>query len=219
MKAIRNYTLVLTSIILTCVLIFATLAYAGSPITLLINGKTINCGNTSPQMINGRTYVPARFVAEPLGAAVNWNSSTNEIFITAGGSSSSVTSPSNDAAFVCYLAMKTYCTALTAQKLALKANVDIGELDAKGKELSQLSQEIYQWYPSQKFQSIKNTSNEIATLSTNLIKTRKMIAKGEVDQQSGKKAIDDLIGQMEKPGDECMANLKAIAEEFNRSTE
>lgn len=36
----------------------------------------------APLIIDNRTYVPIRFVAEELGASVEWNESTKEIVIT-----------------------------------------------------------------------------------------------------------------------------------------
>lgn len=53
---------------------------AESPIRLIINGKEITC-DVMPQMVNGRVLVPARFVAEPLGASVNWDSQQNAVII------------------------------------------------------------------------------------------------------------------------------------------
>ena len=35
----------------------------------------------APEIINDRTYVPIRFVAEELGAVVNWNEETQEVVI------------------------------------------------------------------------------------------------------------------------------------------
>ncbi|MCL6611175.1 MAG: copper amine oxidase N-terminal domain-containing protein [Peptococcaceae bacterium] len=47
--------------------------YAGFPIAkLLLNGQEQNL-TSPPVIINGRTYVPLRFVSESLGAKVNWD--------------------------------------------------------------------------------------------------------------------------------------------------
>ena len=58
-----------------------TLAVAGDAIKLIINGKEINC-DVPPQVINGRTMVPARYVAEELGATVEWDADNNAVVIT-----------------------------------------------------------------------------------------------------------------------------------------
>ncbi len=47
-------------------------AAAQDPIKLIVNGREIQC-DVPPQLINGRVLVPARFVAEPLGARVEWD--------------------------------------------------------------------------------------------------------------------------------------------------
>lgn len=62
--------------------IFATsaLAYADQPIKLWINGKYIDC-DVPPQSINGRVLVPARYVAEALGAQVGWDAGAQTVSI------------------------------------------------------------------------------------------------------------------------------------------
>jgi hypothetical protein len=61
----------------------ATFAMADNPIKLIINGQEIQC-DVSPQNINGRVLVPARFVAESLGASVAWDGVNNAVVITSG---------------------------------------------------------------------------------------------------------------------------------------
>ena len=59
-------------------------------VTLTIDGKTITMQigivlekyGVAPIIIDNRTYVPIRFVAEGLGAAVDWNENAQEIVIT-----------------------------------------------------------------------------------------------------------------------------------------
>lgn len=66
---------------ITClVLASATFALADQPIKLLINNEEIQC-DVPPQNINGRVLVPARFVAEPLGADVAWDSYSNSVVL------------------------------------------------------------------------------------------------------------------------------------------
>lgn len=54
----------------------ATFALAANPIKLIVNGQEIQC-DVPPQNINGRVLVPARFVAESLGASVTWDAANN----------------------------------------------------------------------------------------------------------------------------------------------
>jgi hypothetical protein len=61
----------------------ATFAMAANPIKLIVNGQEIQC-DVPPQNINGRVLVPARFVAESLGASVTWDSTNNAVVITSG---------------------------------------------------------------------------------------------------------------------------------------
>ena len=62
-------------------------------IVLVVNDKTaVVDGNAvtndvAPIIVNGRTYTPARFVAESLGAKVDWNEATRTVTITKGDTS------------------------------------------------------------------------------------------------------------------------------------
>jgi predicted nucleic-acid-binding Zn-ribbon protein len=60
---------------------FSAIAFASQPIKLIINGREIQC-DVPPQNINGRVLVPARFVAEPLGASVEWDGAKNEVRVS-----------------------------------------------------------------------------------------------------------------------------------------
>lgn len=54
--------------------------FADQPIKLIINGQQIQC-DVPPQNINGRVLVPSRFVAEPLGATVDWDGANRAVVI------------------------------------------------------------------------------------------------------------------------------------------
>jgi hypothetical protein len=58
------------------------LAFAGATgnIQLFVNGKQVY-SDVPPQIINGRTMVPVRFVAESLGADVKWDGENNAVEI------------------------------------------------------------------------------------------------------------------------------------------
>ena len=45
-------------------------------------GQTISGFDTAPIILNDRTYVPVRYVAEMLGAMVEWDGTTQQIIIT-----------------------------------------------------------------------------------------------------------------------------------------
>ncbi len=67
-------------LIIGIILAFAVGATASSNIRLIVNGNEIKT-DVPPQLINGRVMVPARFVAEPLGAEVKWDKKTKTISI------------------------------------------------------------------------------------------------------------------------------------------
>ena len=49
--------------------------------TATVNGQKITL-DVAPQIINGRTLVPLRFISEALGAKVDWNNQTKTVHIT-----------------------------------------------------------------------------------------------------------------------------------------
>jgi hypothetical protein len=51
----------------------------------VVNGQTLTM-DVAPFLIGARTLVPLRFVAQSLGAAVNWNPSNNTVYIQGNGS-------------------------------------------------------------------------------------------------------------------------------------
>lgn len=66
----------------TFVLLLAltTVAFADKPIELVVNGWVVNT-DVAPQLVDGRVMVPVRWVAEALGAKVNWNEATRSVSI------------------------------------------------------------------------------------------------------------------------------------------
>jgi len=63
-------------------------------IKIVVNGKEIKT-DVDPIIHNNRVMVPARFIAEPLGATVKWDESNNTVII-ASGTNSPAASTSND---------------------------------------------------------------------------------------------------------------------------
>lgn len=62
------------------VFMYSLMAYAGDSIKIIVNGKELN-PDVPAQIIDGRTMIPARFVAEALGASVSWDANTNSVII------------------------------------------------------------------------------------------------------------------------------------------
>ncbi|MFT9848503.1 copper amine oxidase N-terminal domain-containing protein [Aneurinibacillus sp. REN35] len=67
--------------VLTGAILFSGIALAASPIKLIVNGEQIN-SDVPPQVINGRTMIPARPLAEALGAKVEWDAKDNAVVVT-----------------------------------------------------------------------------------------------------------------------------------------
>jgi hypothetical protein len=88
----RFYLGLITGIVIGVILGAASLALAYTPIKLLINGNSIQC-DVPPQIIDGRVLVPARFVAEALGATVSWDDANQTVIINS--SSTTPQSPAN----------------------------------------------------------------------------------------------------------------------------
>lgn len=63
------------------ILATTTLAFAANPIKLIVNGKEVR-SDVPAQVIRGRTMVPARFLAEALGAKVEWDEKNNAVVVT-----------------------------------------------------------------------------------------------------------------------------------------
>lgn len=63
----------------------ASFAIAGNAIKLIVNGTEVK-SDVPPQVINGRTLVPARALAEALGASVSWDGANNAVVIKSGTS-------------------------------------------------------------------------------------------------------------------------------------
>lgn len=58
-------------------------AFAANPIKLIVNGQEIK-PDVPPQIINGRTMVPIRWVAESLSADGQWDSKNHQVKVSDG---------------------------------------------------------------------------------------------------------------------------------------
>jgi peptidyl-prolyl cis-trans isomerase B (cyclophilin B) len=64
----------------------AVTAYArqNDIITITLDGRTLTFTDVPPQIVNGRTMVPFRFIGEELGAQVEWKASENTVYAQMG---------------------------------------------------------------------------------------------------------------------------------------
>lgn len=74
----KKWLIVMGTIVLTAL---ATVAFAVSPIKLFVNDQEIKA-EVPPQLINGRTMVPIRWVAEALGANVQWEAKSQQVKVS-----------------------------------------------------------------------------------------------------------------------------------------
>lgn len=82
----RFFTGLVTGLLIGIILSTGVLVYASTPIKLIVNQKEIQC-DVPPQIIDGRTLVPARFLAEALGARVTWDEKNSAVVVTTAASS------------------------------------------------------------------------------------------------------------------------------------
>lgn len=71
----------ITGLIAGLILATTTLVFAGDTIKLLVNSRQIY-SDVPPQVISGRTMIPARALAEALGAQVGWDETTSSVIVT-----------------------------------------------------------------------------------------------------------------------------------------
>ncbi len=81
-KKSLSWFIILSLLFVTTVFVVPT-ARAASDIKLLVDGKDIT-SLSSPMIVNDRTLVPVRFVAEELGADVQWDGEAYTVTITKG---------------------------------------------------------------------------------------------------------------------------------------
>ena len=69
------------AVVLLLGILLSRVAWASQPITLTVNGVVVKT-DVAPQIIDGRTIVPIRAVAEALGAEVSWYPATNTVAVS-----------------------------------------------------------------------------------------------------------------------------------------
>lgn len=75
----RKKGMILLGSIVSLVMI-SSVAFSANPIKLIVNGNMIT-PEVPPQVIQGNTMVPVRWVAEALGAKVDWNAADQSVSI------------------------------------------------------------------------------------------------------------------------------------------
>jgi hypothetical protein len=79
----KKYFLGVITGFIVCTMLVSAVAIANSPIKLIVNGNEVK-SDVPPQIIDGRTMVPARPLAEALGATVQWDEENCAVVVTGG---------------------------------------------------------------------------------------------------------------------------------------
>jgi hypothetical protein len=78
----RKWPWLLAAVVaLSFIVLLAGAGYAQDAIRIVVNGKEVT-GDVPPQIVDGRTLVPLRTVADALGAQVDWDAASNSVIIT-----------------------------------------------------------------------------------------------------------------------------------------
>jgi hypothetical protein len=137
----------------TCAVICALLfmgssAIADSPIKLFIDGEIIQC-DVAPQIINGRVMVPARFVAEPLGASVVWDEGGRAVIIWSKSYREEIerewSSAPSQAKKELYSLMKRYNDILISTADLMDMDSSYRDLQNQIDAIANLKQDFSQW--------------------------------------------------------------------------
>lgn len=72
----------LAGLVVGVVLASTGITWASSQVRLLVNGQEINFPESPPSIINNRVMVPARPLAEALGATVTWDNDNRAVVVT-----------------------------------------------------------------------------------------------------------------------------------------
>ena len=75
MKKVVSIVVIMALALTMC---FSATAFAGSNITVKLDGKAMSF-DVPPQIMNGRTMVPMRAIFENLGASVDWDNATKTV--------------------------------------------------------------------------------------------------------------------------------------------
>jgi len=79
----KKYFLGIITGFIACTMLVSTMAIANVPIKLIVNGREV-VSDVPPQIISGRTMIPARPLAEALGADVKWDEANYAVVVTGG---------------------------------------------------------------------------------------------------------------------------------------
>jgi hypothetical protein len=80
MAGFKRKGILLALIVLLIASLVPAASFAADPIKLVVNGKAVQA-DVPPQIFEGRTMVPVRWVAEALGATVSWDADKQAVLV------------------------------------------------------------------------------------------------------------------------------------------
>ena len=168
----------------------SSLAFANSPIKLIINDKEITC-DVQPQIINGRVMVPARFVAESLGATVSWDSANNAVVVNGAGYVPTSASSNQQATLKSFLT-QWGTVAIPAVKIMADSSTTTEQATDSINQCTALINSLEQWYEPAYYTPIKtDIKNQLLKICAGLA-IREKIANGELNALVGYSSIVEI---------------------------
>lgn len=187
--------------VLCSIFVFTGNTIANSPIKLVVNGNTINC-DVPPQIINGRVMVPARYVAENLGASVVWHSDYNTVVVTSNNNAALNDLPKNTnnaqaAQQQQIKKVKIYYekvkSATNSVANLLENNPNIEELNAQIKALTVLENELTSWGTLDEYKEIKRLYMQCVNQMGNALIYTRSVLYGDNSRINSKIGIDYML--------------------------
>jgi hypothetical protein len=190
-------------------LVSATFALASSPIKLIVNGKEVVC-DVSPQNINGRVLVPARFVAEALGATVSWDAPNQSVVIKAQGYVDPTQIPAPRIPNVVSdlnITKDFMTTKLPLVNPMLRAlgdrDIDVVTINSHIQKVSGYMSEIDQWDPTVDFEQIQIDAYQLLKNVKLALVAKQDILNGNLSDEEG---VNKILHYLEQCN-ECTISL------------
>ncbi len=170
---------------LCSICIFASNLFANQPIDLVVDHKVIQC-DVPPQIINGRVMVPARYVAESLGAEVEWSEKYNTVFVYSNKKSSnqsqSQTSQSQQVEKIAYFYQKMQTVSNSVTNI-LENHPSEQDLNNQIEYLKSLDRELTAWGTLDEYKEIKRLYIQcVNQLGISLVHTRSAISNNQASE-------------------------------------
>ncbi len=199
--------------VLCSICIFASNSLANQPIYLVIDHNTIQC-DVPPQIINGRVMVPARYVAEALGAEVEWSDKRNTVFIhskntTHGQTTQPIQSVQQQQVIELATYIKKVDMSIDSTLEVLDNSPTVNDLNKQIKSLSALEEELIAWGTLDEYKEIKRLYIQyINQMGKALIYARSALSGYDFEVNS--RLAEDYIYKYKATGLQINAELDSL---------